>query len=238
MKNLVVDFDKKEANERAEKNFIENCGFDLTKEKHCRMMKDGLNARNQGIEDVHIRALLSSYGKEAFKEGRIIIDGTAFTCKAFEQVTRDKILRIYPYIITAGGLEYSDNDNILEQLYSDIWGTAYIDAGRAMLEEYLKIDAGKDYPGQIEKTIFLTNSFGPGFYGMMTSQTKEFCKILDAQKIGIEVRDSGIMVPLKTCAGIYMIVNDRECIPHPNCQQCIGNPKGCHFCRIRNEQIL
>jgi len=236
MKNLVVDFDEKEANEQAEKNFIGNCGFDLAREKHRRMMEDGLHARNKGIEDIHIRALLSSYSNEVFKDGRIIIAGTEFTCKAFEQVTRDNILRIYLYIITAGELAYSDANDILEQLYSDIWGTAYIDAGRAMLEEYLRRDAEKDYPGQIEKTIFLTNSFGPGFYGMMASQTKEFCKILDAEKIGIEVRDSGIMVPLKTCAGIYMLVNDRSCVPHPDCQQCIGNPKGCHFCRIRTDQ--
>lgn len=238
MKNLVVDFDEKEANERAEKNFIENCGFDLAGEKHRRMMEDGLRARNKSIEDIHIRALLSSYGKEIFKDGRIIIDGTEFACKAFEQITRDNILRIYLYIITAGELSNSNEDNILEQLYSDIWGTAYVDAGRAMLEEYLKRDTEKDYPGQIEKTIFFTKSFGPGFYGMLTSQTKEFCKVLDVKKIGIDVRDSGIMVPLKTCAGIYMLVNDRQCIPQPNCQQCIGNPKGCHFCRIRNGQVI
>lgn len=238
MKNLVVIFSEEEAYARAEKNFIDSCGLDLNREKHRRMMEEGLNARTQGLEGVHIRALISSFEPEVFRDHRITIGDVEFTCKAFDQMAKENILKIYAYVITAGEIIYSDDDNILKQLYSDIWGTAYTDAGRAMLEEFLKSDAEKNYPGQIEKTIFLTNSFGPGFYGMMTSQTKEFCNILDTEKIGIEIRDSGIMVPLKTCAGIYMLVNDEKCIPHPDCQQCIGNPKGCKFCRIRKEQAI
>lgn len=233
MENIIVNFDEKDAYDRAEKYFISTCGFDFNREKHRRMMKDGLKARTEGLEGVNIRALVSSFDAEVFCDNKIIIGETEFNCKAFDQISAENIVTIYGYIITMGGLIYSDDDNILKQLYSDIWGTAYTDAGRDMLEDYLKDDAKKQFTGEYEKNIFLTNSFGPGFYGMETSQIKDFFEVLRADKIGVEVRGTGVMVPLKTCTGFYMMVNDKDCIPSPNCQECIGNHKSCEFCGVR-----
>jgi len=233
VENIIINFDEKDAYARAEKYFISICGFDFIREKHRRMMADALKNRIEGVKGVNIRALISSFDSEVFRDNKIVIGETEFNCNAFEQISPENIVEIYGYIITAGELIYSDDDNILKQLYSDIWGTAYTDAGREMLEEFLEGDAKKQLKGESKNNIFLTNSFGPGFYGMETSQIKDFFKILQADKIGVEVRDTGVMVPLKTCTGFYMVVNDKHCIPNPNCQKCSSNHKSCEFCGVR-----
>ena len=233
MKNIVIKFDEKDAYGQAEKYFVSTCGFDFDREKHQRMMKDGLKARAEGLEGIDIKAIVSSFGPEVFGDNKITIGETEFKCKAFEQVSPESIIEIYGYIITAGELIYSDDDNILKQLYSDIWGTAYTDAGRDLLEDYLKDYAEKRFRGGSRRYIFLTNSFGPGFYGMETSQIKDFFEVLHGDKIGVEVKGTGVMVPLKTCTGFYMIVNDKASIPSPDCQECISSHKSCEFCGVR-----
>lgn len=234
MKNIIINFEEKDAYDRAEKYFISTCGFDFSREKHQRMMKDGLKARTEGVEGIDIKALVSSFNADVFRDNKIIIGESEFNCKAFEQIAPESILEIYGYIITAGELIYSDDDNILKQLYSDIWGTAYTDSGRDLLEDYL-IDYSKErFKGTSGKDFFLTNSFGPGFYGMETSQTKDFFEVLHGDKIGVEVRDTGVMVPLKTCTGFYMTVNDKASIPSPDCQDCISANKSCEFCGVRS----
>jgi predicted sugar kinase len=233
MKNRVVEFNSDEIHEQAEKYFIKNCGFDFDKEKHRRMMEAGLLTRSQGLDGISIRALISSYGPEVYYDSKIIIDGAEFKCQAFEQILKENVLKVYPYIITAGEIIYSDEDNILTQLYSYIWGSSYTDVGRDLLEAYLKLDAENEYPKTMRETVFLSKSFGPGFYGMETDQTKELGKVLEIKKLNIEIKESGIMIPLKTCAGIYILLNSQECMPHPDCSTCIGSPKGCAFCSVK-----
>lgn len=235
MNNTIIKFDERDAYAQGEEYFINICGFDFNKEKHQRMMKDGLKARIEGLEGIDIKVLISAYDAGVFsdEDKKIIIGETEFKCKAFEQLSSENIIEIYAYIITAGELIYSDEDNILKQLYSDIWGTAYTDAGRDLLEDYLREYGQNRFKGESGKDIFLTNSFGPGFYGMETSQTKDFFEILNGYEIGVEVRDTGVMVPLKTCAGFYMLVNDKACIPSPDCQECFSDHKNCEFCGVR-----
>lgn len=235
MKNVIIGFDEKEAFEKANDYFNKICGFQIKEEKHKKMLTVGMDARNQGVEGIRIKAVISSHGAEVFQDHKVVIEGMEFSCPVFELMEQDHIKKIYTYVLTAGECIYSDKDDIVKQVFSDIWGTAYTDAARDLLEGYITQRLEQEYPEMLGKELFLSDAFGPGYYGMELSQTKDLFQILDAESIGMHVKDSGLMLPQKSCSGLYFVVTNTTNLPHPNCRECIGNHMGCSFCRFRHE---
>ena len=72
--------------------------------------------------------------------------------------------------------------------------------------------------------------FGPGYYGMPHSDIKKLAKIIPMDRIGVQLRESGIMVPLKTIAAIYLITDDPQVLPPLACSECFGRLEGCRMC--------
>ena len=73
----------------AEKRFIRTCGFNLETEKHQRMMKMGMDVRNQGIDGIKIDALVSYYGSEVYHDSKVQIGDTQIYCNYFEQIPKE-----------------------------------------------------------------------------------------------------------------------------------------------------
>ena len=225
MEQLILTFDEKEAYDLAYQYFIKTCGFHLDRPKHQKMMEEGLAVRDEGIAGINIRAKINIYSKDVYVNSKIQVGEDLLECHAFEQIDSENVEQIYVYVLTAGELIYSDDDPIMKQLYSDIWGTAYTDAGRDLLEATLKNKLAS-------QGLFLSDSFGPGFYGMENTKTREIFSIVDTDELGVEVRESGIMVPLKSVAGVYFAVKNKEGLPLSACADCIGTHSGCSFCHV------
>lgn len=236
MKNVVVEFDEQQAYEKANDYFVKICGFRMNEDKHKKMLALGMDARTQGMDGIRIKAVISSFGAEVFRDHQVILEGKTFNCPAFQLMEPCNIKKIYAYILTVGECIYSDEDDIVKQVFSDIWGTAYTDAARDLLEDYIAQNIEQEYTGQLGRDLFLSDAFGPGFYGMDVGQTKDLFQFLDAESIGMKVKDSGLMLPQKSCSGLYFAVSDTSDLPHPNCRECIGNMMGCSFCRFRHER--
>lgn len=235
MRNEIVEFNEEEAFEKANDYFIKICGFPDREKKRRKLFDLGMEARSQGLEGIRMKAIVSSYGPEVFHNHKVIIEGTEFHCPAFAQIQQDHIKKVYMYALTAGECIYSDGDDIVKQVFSDIWGTAYTDSARELLEGYIEQDMEKEFPGRLGKDLFLSDAFGPGFYGMDVSQTKNLFRILATDSIGMQVKESGLMLPVKSCSGLYFAVTNTENLPHPSCKECMGNLMGCSFCRFRHE---
>lgn len=236
MKNRIVGFDETEAFEKAKDYFIKICGFRLEEEKHKKMLIRGMDARSQGMEGIRIKAVISSFGGEVYQDHKVVIEGIEFKSPALEQVKKDSVIKIYAFVLTAGECSYSEEDDIVKQLFSDIWGTAYTDAARELLEGYIAKDVEQEYPERLGKDLFLSDAFGPGFYGMEMSQANDLFRVMGAESIGMQVKESGLMLPQKSCSGFYFIVTDPGNLPHPDCRGCIGNAMSCSFCRFRKER--
>lgn len=230
MKNQKISIEEAKAFPLAEQRFIRTCGFNLETEKHQRMMKMGLAVREQGVDGIKIDALVSFYDKEAFTGSRVQVEGTEISCNYFEQIPRDWVEGVYFYMLTVGECLFSSEENIMDFLYADIWGTNYVDAGIEILKGRLQEDLKKRFP---EKKLYLSDEFGPGYFGMPVVESKKFFNILDGEAIGVWVKDSGLMIPQKTCAGLYLVLNKQGVKAEPECMQCRGNAAGCQFCAIR-----
>ncbi|MGN0659919.1 MAG: hypothetical protein ACI4LA_09975 [Emergencia sp.] len=231
MINEKICIDESAAYPLAEKRFIKTCGFDLETEKHQRMMKMGEKVREDGLDGIRIRALLSFYGPEYFSRGTIRIGDTEISCNYFEQIPQDAVAGIYFYMLTAGECYFSSEENIMDFLYADIWGTNYVDAGiQVLTEEYIRKDMDRRFDG---RPAYLSEEFGPGYFGMPVIETKKFFSILDGNQIDVKVKESGLMIPQKTCAGLYLVYNRPDLKAEPECTKCYGNAQGCSFCAVK-----
>lgn len=231
MMNEKIRIEETAVHALAEKRFIQTCGFDLSRVEHQRMMKMGQKVREDGIGGIDIKALVSFYGPEHFSDGAVRVGDAVITCNYFAQIPPGTLEGIYFYMLTAGEFPASREENIMDLLYGDIWGNNYVDAGiQVLTEQYIGQDMEKRFPG---KEVCLSEEFGPGYFGMPVLETKKFFSILDAPSIGVRVKDSGLMIPQKTCTGLYLVYNRADIKAEAGCMRCLGNGDGCQFCAIK-----
>jgi hypothetical protein len=193
------------------------------------MLLSGLSIRDQIRDSLQIKVIMSAFDRESIKGANIEINDLVFSCQALDQIDRGKVTRVYAYLLTIGQLSF-DSDSVLDLFYADAWGTAYVDAGRDLLRAWLQnLDTAV-------KGEFVSDSFGPGFYGMGMDQLAKFFQLLEAEQIGIKLNGSTMMLPLKSCAGFFLVVEGEGQLPGNDCKSCLSESKGCNFCRNYNKK--
>ena len=211
--------DKVQCAELGEKLFIEQSGVGKEGTKFERMRKNAFKIRNSVEERINTRALYKYYDRFELKGDTLRAGGTAFKCTAFEQIDREAVEGVLFYAACAGDFEL-ENVSVIDMLYADIWGNAFTDAVRFLLKE------------ELEKFHMLSDSFGPGFYGMDVSYMKEMAQIIDFGELGMRLHKDRILLPLKSCAGMYLAVNDKYRKLHSECQFCRGSRISCNLCQF------
>ncbi|MDD2477082.1 MAG: hypothetical protein PHI32_14395 [Dysgonamonadaceae bacterium] len=224
MKNHVIKIQTKDALPLAKLYFLKTCGIGLETDKHNRMWDRAKQVYEDVSKNLQLQAVLSVFTPSLI-EKEMNINGRIFSCNGFEQLRHNCLLRVYAYILTAGDCKVN-SDQIVDQLFGDIWGTSFIDAGRVLLREQIE---------SLEKRIsgesVLSESFGPGYYGMDVTQVKDLFHVVDPGLIHVTLHKSGLMLPLKSCGGFFLSVKEECNLPPRDCESCIGNPAGCHFCQ-------
>ena len=88
-----------------------------------------------------------------------------------------------------------------------------------------------------DEKLFFSSYIGPGFYGMPMMENIQLCKLLSAEDIGVKARDSGLMVPVKSCSGFYLAASGPDVMPRRSCEDCIGNTNGCEYCLSKKKTV-
>lgn len=235
MKEHVQTIQLKEADlfDEAQALFIRYSGLDLSKEKHRRMMETACQAREAGLSGLDVRAAVSCWDGACLSGGVLSRKGHSLECTAFSRITDGAVLCLYAFVVTAGECISAEDDPITSQLFAHTWGTAYVDAARMRLERVFCQDLRRSYPDILAQ---LSPYYGPGFYGMPMTENQRLCAWLNADKIGVTTKENGLMLPLKSCSGLYMGLADPAAVPPESCEACAGNPKGCAYCRKRKEE--
>lgn len=235
MENQRIQLNIDDADQYAYDYFINICGFrDREGDKYRRMLEHGMKIREKILGRVDLKAVATSFDRDILSGNTAKVGDVTFVCNAFEQIDRESVQKIYAYLFTSGNFELDDGDSIIDQLYADIWGTAYTDAGLEVLKNYLKADSDRSSAGKGDAgKAFMLDSFGPGFYGMDVDQIGSFFEVLDGDLIGVKARTNSLMLPLKSCAGFFVIVNDDTRLPSADCKSCHADHRGCEFCQAR-----
>lgn len=230
MKDAIqkITLNEQDLYEEALGYFIRYSGLDLTKGKHRRMMDAAYQAREAGLSGIDVRAVVSRWDGSCISGGALARDGETLACNAFSQIPDGAVLFIYTFVVTAGECVSTEGDPITMQLFAHTWGTAYVDVARIALAKAFCADARRSLS---KSDIQLSSYFGPGFYGMPMTENQRLCAWLHAESIGVTTKDNGLMLPLKSCSGLYLAMSDLSAMPPESCEACVGNPKGCAYCR-------
>lgn len=128
MRQRLFEINEQDVFEEAKQRFIKTCGFDLQKNKHQKMMKMGEKVREDGIDGIEIRAMLSFCDKSILTDEGLKVAGETLAFPYLERIPRDAVCGVYFYGLTVGECYFSSEENIMDFLYADIWGTNYVDA--------------------------------------------------------------------------------------------------------------
>ena len=221
-RDKIIQFDSQTLQEESERLFIKMGGLDKDGRKFDQLRDMGNRIRGEIEGRIDARAIISYYSADRItKDGMLLwIDGVQLKCNAFEQIDMDQIKGAYIFFIHAGEY-YLDDEPIMDQLLADMWGTAFVDAIRSCFGDLLREDA------------FLSEEFGPGFFGMDVREMNQLAKLTDPSKIDIEVRETGVLLPLKSCGGIYLEVEDDYVSIDSACMDCKGTLKSCSYCNLK-----
>lgn len=219
IKCASVQFNINECTDRAVEIFLKETGLDSDDPKYEGMRSDAFDALDQVKPGIDIRATYTYYNKMEFRLSgdKLIAAGTQISCPAFAQIAGDSIYGLYVYGLSAGDYTLKAHDG-MAQIYADLWGNAFTDAARDMLIQ------------ELQNFHVLSDSFGPGFYGMDIKEILNIRRLVDLSAAGISITDNGLMRPAKSCAGIFFCVNSKYRRLNSACQTCLGNGGGCRFC--------
>ena len=222
-RDKIINFDSNTLQSEAERLFLKMGGLGQEGKKYDTLRDLGDSIRTVIESRIDTKAICSYYDRDSIRKdgSTITIDGVPLTCNAFSQIDDDQIRGAFVYFIYAGDY-YLEDEVIMNQLLADMWGTAFVDAIRDFFRRHLQQQAQ------------LSDEFGPGFYGMDVRQMLDLAKLTDLTKIDMEVRESGILLPLKSCGGLYLEVEDGYIPLDTACLECRGTLTSCSYCNIKN----
>ncbi|MDD4564985.1 MAG: hypothetical protein PHE79_05850 [Eubacteriales bacterium] len=229
MKNQIIKITREETDSSAAEFFMKISGLSNIGDKNERMLRQGICLRDRIQDKINIRAVVSSFPCTAMKRNIAMLNDVMFECNAFQSFDPNGVRGIYAFILTAGDFNNNEHASVLDQLYIDIWGTSYVEAGLSVLKWYIEQDLIEGAQ-QSNKDFTILDHFGPGFYGMDISQLKRFFILLDSDSIGVKLESRSLMIPIKSCAGFFIAVDDGTKLPKSDCKNCRAEYKNCLFC--------
>ena len=148
---------------------------------------------------------------ESKGDDHLVVEGVKFSSRVL-RVNLDKVFRVFPYVATCG-LELEEwskaYDGILEKFWAEAIKEAAVHWTVKFLNGYL---TDKYQPGQLSR-------MNPGSLpDWPLSEQRPLFEVLGESpaKIGVQLRDSFLMVPVKTVSGLFFPTEER----FESCQLC------------------
>ncbi len=150
-----------------------------------------------------------------------------FSCIGFKQIVESSMIGAGFYLMVSD--ECEPTGQLLDDYYNHMWQTAYMDAARAYIKSSLEsfwIEQSNEV-----RPIKITNSYGPGFYGMGTGEIQKFYTFLGGSDIGVSI-NGHMLNPAKSCTGVFLVIEAgmyQHALP---CETCAMDGQ-CELCSAR-----
>lgn len=202
------------------------CGFDRGTLMAEKSKTKALKLREKIFNNTSIDFLIAPFGKECVKGDMFILDDEEISCEFLNNIEAESIQGGYSFMF------HSPMPDLLTLPISDVyaadsWETCFVDAGRDVLREILL----EKYSRENRGVYYITDTLAPGLFGMKASSIRTFFKIMDSTKINLEILDSGMMNPVKSFAGIYLILDREQIKSSMDCANCISLGNNCKYCK-------
>lgn len=202
------------------------CGFDRGTLMSEKSKKNALEIREKIFNNTTMDFLITSFGKECVEHDVFILDEQRISCEFLNNIESESIQGGYAFMFHAPMPDVSAF-SVSDMYAADSWETAFVDAGRDVLRKLLL----EKYSNENNGTYYITDTLAPGLFGMKASNLCTFFKFMDSTKINLKLLDSGMMDPLKSFAGIYLILDREHIIASMDCTNCISGGKSCNYCK-------
>lgn len=222
MKNRLLVIENDSISDAAEEYFLAISGLGRGKGSS-EIYKRGMAALKNIHGRIGIRAVVSEYKGNVVREDCIVLDGERLDSNISRWIDTDSVTGAFAYAITAG-TSFCVSENLLDEAFEDIWQTAYLYAGCDILKEMIIEDT-------VEEKVYLTDSFGPGYFGMGADALGGIFRLLDTGLLGIRLTPEGCISPLKSCTGFFISGTKQLDIPLKDCADCRGSGKMCMYCK-------
>lgn len=210
---------EKELRERAEQLFFAMSGFSKENRPSSYQFEEIKEVWQLIREQINVRILVKKVDNYRIEENSMWIETKqiAYNLPIFLYQETVQGLRLFLVAIEDIPME---GKPVIEQLYTQIWQNAYLDAAREWLKEWLAEEEG----------CFVSQSVAPGFYGIDIEHIKSYAKLLQAEQLDITVTEDGYIIPEKTVVGMYFLLDQDLNIFGKRCKSCLAQGKNCEFC--------
>lgn len=223
---MELTIDTQKTISRATPIFSSYCRFKKASIKDRRSMKNAMDLMDELRGDITIRAVLEYYD-EISLEGKVLkVAGRKLSCMYFEKTGEEKLPKaVFAYALTTG--TWPVRESITEEFFIDTWGSAMTEASSAILRDQIR--------SMTPAGCSISPELGPGYYGMPSEESSVILSITGAFLIGVDSLESGMLLPQKSCCGIYAVYEGDPPAAPAACAYCKGSRQGCSFCNHKDD---
>ncbi|MDO4553557.1 MAG: hypothetical protein Q4B70_00245 [Lachnospiraceae bacterium] len=202
------------------------CGFDRDTKGAKKIRDNAMKVRKKIFDGTKMDFLLRPFTKECVKEDHFLLENYKIECNILSKVDLESVLGGYVFMFHAPMPDLSSYP-VSEMYLADSWQTSFVDAGRDVLRELLLKKAKKEY----KKELYITDTLAPGMFGIASSKVRTFFRFMDHKKIDLELLESGMMNPVKSFVGIFLLLDQEMVLSSMNCSECLSGHKNCEYCK-------
>lgn len=174
------------------------------------------------FKDKSVTISLKKIDRDCIHNGYFQFGKERIDCQVLERLSHGIIKGGYIYICHAPDIDQTGT--ILEQYYIEAWQNSFLDCIRDFLHDYL------ERRESVRERSYVSDSFGPGFYGMPVDAVKTLAGLMNGNKAGVKLTESGTLSPAKSLVGIYLVMSEDTDWQIRDCISCVGSSMGCKFC--------
>lgn len=210
----------------SEPYFLKMCGFHKNAKQNKERIREAKLLRERTKERFLPEFWVSFYDSSVVKKDSFLFGEIRIPCKILSTLPKEEIVGVFLY---AMGIREprQKREDFLEQFYEDTWMTALLDGGRDWMKEAIRQKVEQENPG---KKIFMTESFGPGYYGMGMEALKDLVALLPMEKVPVTWKKNTLYPP-KSNIGIYLALSKEVRLPKTDCANCLSTGETCEFCK-------
>ena len=178
--------------------------LNLEKKRHQVLLERAMACYPAIRDRVKTQALIATPTAAEAGQGFLQLDDARLEAEIFCQLPPEHLRQAFIYFLAVGDCPQPETDSLVDLLIYDTWGTILVETARAQLERYLQ---------QKDESLALSCSYGPGYFNIPRTMILSLRELVDPSKIGMEIMDNTLMLPQKSCAGVYLMATDDTGFP-------------------------
>ena len=167
---------------------------------------------------------LKAFDRSCVRDGYFQFGEQKLDCTVLQRIPQSNVVGGYFVAFHAGTGVYQKQTSLLSQYYIENWQNAFLDAGRDWVRGYI------ERKESVRRPHYVTDSFGPGFYGMTMESLSDVVALSNARAVGVSISQEGHMLPAKSVVAIYLVLQKPLDFSIEDCNSCIGDKAGCQNC--------